>query len=53
MNVHVHAIIVSTFEYLVTSSFLLNMKESEEEMDPVQLCLEEIKKDFKIYNREK
>lgn len=27
--------------------------ESEEEMDPVQLCLEEIKKDFKIYNREK
>ena len=37
----------------MTEAFSLNMKESEEEMDPVQLCLEEIKKDFKIYNREK
>ncbi|KAJ7333630.1 Serine/threonine-protein kinase 32C [Desmophyllum pertusum] len=27
--------------------------ESQEEMDPVQICLEEIKKDFKLYNREK
>ena len=42
----------SAFDYLVTSTFLL-VQESEEEMDPVQKCLEEIKKDFKIYNREK
>lgn len=27
--------------------------DNDEEMDPVQVCLEEIKRDFKLYNRKK
>lgn len=32
---------------------LSSRTEIEEQMDPVQVCLEEIKRDFQIYNREK
>lgn len=32
---------------------IVSFQESDEDMDPAQICLEQIKKDFKIYNREK